>query len=172
MTGQTMEVIEHHQRNLDRAIDFLKFAEAKNGAAIAFASALILATLQLRSELVNLKLHELAGCVFALVAALICARSFIPVMNWRLGSSKKSLKNILFFGDIAEMSASEYSQQLADSLPNEASLLIENYAVQTTTVSRIASAKMKSFALAAMLLAIGALLLTFSIFVEFTQRIM
>lgn len=172
MANDTQAIIEESRRNLDRAIEFLKFAEAKNGAAIAFASALVLTTLQIKDGLSQLSLHELIGCIFALAAALVCARSFIPVMSWsKNNDGKATKKNILFFGDIGSMSSEEYSRALAQSLSGSANTLPQEYAVQVVTVSRIARDKMNNFSLGAILLAIGMFFLSYSIFAELFNRL-
>jgi hypothetical protein len=82
MTQRPSDILALHQDNPQRAVDFLKFAEAKNGAAIAFASALMLATLQIREKISDLQLNEVIGLVIALVAGLVSARSFLPQLSW------------------------------------------------------------------------------------------
>jgi hypothetical protein len=99
--------------NLGRAIDFLKFAEAKNAGLLALSSAWLLASINLECGG-----HILTGAfrlavplalVFALCAALVAAWSFSPKLHLPrfLGGKRAGPhpKNLLYFGDIASVTA-------------------------------------------------------------------
>jgi len=171
MSAARQELVSLHQDNLQRAIDFLKFAEAKNGAAIAFASALILTALQLHDKLTNFGLLELLGIVFALLGGLVSARSFVPVLSWKSvqGDESDNNRNLLFFADIGKMTAESFKEEFRKRAESEHHL-IDDLSVQTVANSRIATNKMNHFSIAAFLLLAGFLLLSLSVILELLSR--
>lgn len=102
--------------NLQRVLDFLKFAEAKNGALLTFASAWALASVGMLSG----ERPLLAGLHTALAVALglfiaagsLALASFFPRPNlgWFFGGPRAGphQKNLLFFDDISSFTASEF----------------------------------------------------------------
>lgn len=168
MSEDQINIVTLHQENLQRTIDFLKFAEAKNGAAIAFASALVLSTMQARGQLSDLRLHETVGLCVALLGGLVSARSFLPQLSWK--KTKKnpgcSQTNLLFFGDIAKLSAEDFQSSFSSRYVNGSEALEHDLSVQTVANSRIAVDKMKHFSLATMLLVLSVFILAISIVIE------
>lgn len=168
----TSELIEIQRENLLRAIEFLKFAEAKNGVAVAFASALILTLVELRGPVSNLGIAQLIGILFALAGALVSARSFMPRLRFQSssGDGADTDGNLLFFGEIAKLSEQELELKIASRYSDTRNLL-KDYSNQVLANSKIAKDKMGHFSLAVMLIAIGALFALASIASEIMQRL-
>ena len=106
--------------NLQRAIDFLKFAEAKNAALLGLSSAWILATIGFecsgRALPGAFRFAIPVALILALAAAILTAVSFFPKLKlpWFLGGKKSGPhpRNLLFFGDIASMSAKTFEHEI------------------------------------------------------------
>lgn len=102
--------------NLARVVDFIKFAETKNAALLTFSSAWILATLNILSSNKPLPTgYPLALAVaipLFLTAALISITSFAPRIKLSLfDKSQGRAKNLLFFGDIADLGIAAFKEQ-------------------------------------------------------------
>ena len=96
-----------------RVGDWLKFAEAKNGALLAFASAWIVGLINLLSSDKTLPTGFTTAATLALplfaIAAILALTSLLP----RLRPSKivrdpNAPKNFLYFGDIADAGLDDY----------------------------------------------------------------
>lgn len=94
---------------LGRVMDMLRFAEAKNAALLAFASAWIVAIVNVLSSGKPLPPGYQGVCYTALplfiVAATIALASLLPKLQTSTftGDPKGRFQNLLFFGDIAEL---------------------------------------------------------------------
>ena len=159
--------------DLQRVIDFLKFAEAKNAALLALSSAWILATVGL--ECSGRPLPKTFGCAISialllvLAAAAVSATSFFPKLELPafLGGKKAGPhpKNLLFFGDIASMTAKTFQQEVrAKYYPDKnehRDEYLHDLAVQINVNSAITLRKMTLFtwALRLVLAAGGCLLI-------------
>ena len=94
---------------LGRVLDMLRFAEAKNAALLAFASAWIVGIVNLLSSGKPLPPGYQGVCFVALpmfvVAATIAIASLLPKLQTSTftGDPKGQVQNLLFFGDIAEL---------------------------------------------------------------------
>jgi hypothetical protein len=94
---------------LCRVLDMLKFAEAKNAALLAFASAWIVGIVNLLASGKPLSPGYGGVCLVALplfiVAATIAIASLLPKLQTSkfTGDPKGAYRNLLFFGDIAEL---------------------------------------------------------------------
>ncbi|MFK8034874.1 MAG: Pycsar system effector family protein [Hyphomicrobiales bacterium] len=154
-----------HQDNLQRAIDFLKFAEAKNGAAVAYSSALVLTVLQMRPKVVELSSLETTGLLLCLLGGLIAVRSFVPQLDPRVffRPDAKVDSNLLFFGDVAKLTANEYSEKFNERYCDMSNLL-EDMSQQTSINSKIAMDKMNHFTLSLMFSVGGTVCLLVSLF--------
>ena len=143
--------------DLQRVIDFLKFAETKNAALLALSSAWTLATIGL--ECAGRTLPGLftftvpIALVLVLAAAILATLSFFPKVRLPkfLGGKKAGPhhKNLLFFGDIASMTVKEFSQAIRaryypvkDELREE---YLSDLAVQINVNSSITLRKMQLF---------------------------
>jgi hypothetical protein len=99
--------------SLARTIDFIKFAEAKNAAALTFSSAWILATANAINNVQNYSaLWRICLSiafplfVFGAISAII---SFIPITDlMSLYKNNSREKCLIYFGDVANMTISEY----------------------------------------------------------------
>jgi hypothetical protein len=176
MAGSTVGAGEAYEKiltaNLQRAIDFVKFAETKNAALLALASAWVVASINIESSgkaipsgfstsvPLTLLVSVCAGCT-----AMI---SFLPKLHLPkfLGGRRAGPhpKNLLYFGDICTLPIKTLEQDLhARYLPDgkgPRDEYIHDLIVQISVNSEIALRKMHLFlwGLRLMLLA-GAVLL-------------
>lgn len=94
---------------LGRVLDMLRFAEAKNAALLAFASAWIVGIVNMLSSGKPLPPGYQGVCYTTLpvfiVAATIAIASLLPKLQTSpfTGDPKGKIQNLLFFGDIAEL---------------------------------------------------------------------
>lgn len=94
---------------LGRVLDMLRFAEAKNAALLAFASAWIVGIVNMLSSGKPLPPAYQGVCYAALplfiVAATTAIASLLPKLQTSMftGDPKGQVQNLLFFGDIAEL---------------------------------------------------------------------
>lgn len=94
---------------LGRVLDMLRFAEAKNAALLAFASAWIVGIVNLISSDKPVPSDYRIVCLIALplfiIAATIAIASLLPKLSTATftGDPKGQFQNLLFFGDIADM---------------------------------------------------------------------
>ncbi len=93
---------------LGRVLDMLRFAEAKNAALLAFASAWIVGIVNLISSGKPLPPIyngvSLAALPLFIVAATTAIASLLPKLSVSMftGDAKGQFQNLLFFGDIAD----------------------------------------------------------------------
>jgi Family of unknown function (DUF5706) len=143
--------------NLQRVIDFLRFAEAKNAALLTLSSAL---TLALSGLLLNDRLPgELkrglgVALLLAIVAGLIAISSFMPRLNLPsfLGGTPAGPhpKNLLYFGDLADLSIKEYKAMMEEryGAPDAVRMkpeYLDDLLVQVLVNSQITDWKMRVF---------------------------
>lgn len=155
--------------NLQRVIEFLKYAEAKNGALLTLASVWGLAIINIlapeRSISIPYRAALSLSLPFILVAVLIAIWSFSPRMHLPgfLGGRRAGPHppNLLFFGDLRKLTVAEVEQQLkARYLPPEEHTTTDDYvhalAVQISVNSQIVRRKLVRFSwgLAFMVLAV------------------
>ena len=94
---------------LGRVLDMLRFAEAKNAALLAFASAWIIGIVNLISSGKTLPPGYDLACLVALplfiIAATTSIASLLPKLSTSTftGDEKGQFQNLLFFGDIADL---------------------------------------------------------------------
>lgn len=94
---------------LGRVLDMLRFAEAKNAALLAFASAWIVGIVNLLSsgKPIPPGYHyvTLAALPLFIIAATVAIASLLPKLQTSTftGDPKGHFQNLLFFGDIADM---------------------------------------------------------------------
>lgn len=125
--------------NLQRAIDFLKFAEAKNAALLAIASAWVVAIINLLcggktipdSLSVNILSVLVSVLVLALSAGILAMISFMPRLDLPafLGGKRAGphTKNLLYYGDIASVPIKNLGQELRTHYYPDAKDLKEDY---------------------------------------------
>lgn len=98
--------------NLARAIDFVKFGEAKNAALLTFTSAWILASANVAvgaaADVVVVRVALILGVPFIALAAFLALISFLPRTD--LNALRRVPKinprpNYLFFGDLSQLPA-------------------------------------------------------------------
>jgi Pycsar effector protein len=162
--------------DLQRVIEFLKYAEAKNGALLTFASAWVLATISLLSS--DKLLPSGLGTVFAIVlpmfifAAALSMISFFPRVDLGrfLGGKPAGphAKNLLYFGDIASMTVLEFKQAVRERyFPSEGKKLTEAYlhdiTIQIVVNSQITARKLRLFQYGLGLIAVALATLFFPI---------
>jgi hypothetical protein len=143
---------------LSRVIDFLKFAEAKNAALLAFSSAWIVASANLLTNgrsLPNGLMMALAIALPLFVAsALISIWSFLPRRKLpKFHRDPNQSKSLIYFGDISTFDPAVYKQRVRERYGSEDGTTAENYlddlAIQVAVNSKIANAKFTLFNLGA-----------------------
>ena len=143
--------------NLQRALDFLKFAEAKNAALLALASAWIGATLSLECSGKALPSGFTIGIPVALLCAL-CAGilamvSLLPRLHLPsfLGGKRAGphSPNFLYFGDVSALSIKTLEQDMPVRYLSTGQGYRDEYihdlTVQFSVNSEIAMRKMRLF---------------------------
>lgn len=143
--------------NLSRAIDFVKFGEAKNAALLTFASAWILASVNLAMNPVARAVPQILwgliyGAPFLFAAAFLAMFSFLPRVDLSKlkGRSSDDPPNLLFFGDLGALPAQEGFSRLAERYRAVGGARIgeayfSDLGCQIVVNSRIASGKYKMF---------------------------
>jgi len=143
--------------NLQRAIDFLKFAEAKNAALLALSSAWIMAIVSLlcngKTIPDPLSKSILFVLVLALISGILSMISFMPRLNLPtfLGGRRAGphSKNLLYYGDIASVPIKNLSKELYTRYYPDSNEYKEDYfndiAVQISVNSEITLRKMILF---------------------------
>ena len=144
---------------LQRVIDFLKFAEAKNAALITLSSAL---TIAIGNLLLNAALPSgiARGLWFALpitmAAGVISVVSFIPrpCRPTFLGGPRAGPhpRNLLYFGDVSAQTIKEYKAAMEDHYVSSGRLTpqyFDDLLTQTHVNSSITHRKMRLFQLGA-----------------------
>lgn len=168
--------------DLQRVIDFLKFAETKNAALLALSSAWTLATIGLECaghELPYALVYTIpVTLVLVLIAALLAAVSFFPKNSLPpfLGGKKAGphAPNLLFFGDIARLTAKEFEAGVhARYYPDEDKQrdeYLHDLTVQINANSAITLRKMTLFKWAVgFAIAAGCVLLISSLMLAYTS---
>ncbi len=143
--------------NLQRGIDFLKFAEAKNAALLAICSAWVLAMINLAcsdKEIPDrLKFLLPFILIFSLIAAILAIISFLPRLNlpWFLGGKRAGPhpKNFLYYGDIASVTVKTFEEDISSRyMPTSEAFQAEylhDLVVQISVISDITTRKMFLF---------------------------
>jgi len=143
--------------NLQRSIDFLKYAEAKNAALLAIASAWVVASLNLEcSGHVIPPLFSMGiplAMSSSLCGALLALLSFFPRVHLPsfLGGHRAGphSKNFLYFGDVQSVSLKTLEKEMRARYYPEASGHRDEYlhdlTVQIGVTSEIAMRKLKFF---------------------------
>ncbi len=145
--------------NLQRAVDFLKFAEAKNAALLALSSAWVVASINLvcsgKSVRSQLGTGILVALFCSLCAALAAMASFFPKLHLPgfLGGKKAGPhpKNLLYFGDISSLPIrtleADLYKRYYPSGGSHTDEYLHDLIVQIAVNSQIANRKMRLFSL-------------------------
>lgn len=143
--------------NLTRAVDFVKFAETKNAALLTFCSAwsvaIVTLILQSRTQPLpfDLSVTMRIALILLVVAAVIAIASFLPRIKLSAFNRTPERKlNLLFFGDIAQLSIDELRAKTAERYrPDQEGELSDHYmsdlTEQLAVNSQIANRKFKQF---------------------------
>lgn len=106
--------------NLTRAIDFVKFGEAKNAALLTFASAWLLASANLVMNPAARAIPQILwgviyGAPFLGIAAFLAVLSFLPRDSLKSFLRKDpDPTNLMFFGHLGALEPKEGFQHIAD----------------------------------------------------------
>ena len=141
---------------LSKVNDWVKFAEAKNAANVAFCSATIFALTRIitSKELINSYVTYYIGFVIlCLILSLsISLFSFIPKLRvpWLHIGSQHDVDNLLYFGHACKYTATDYLEKLYDgeNKGRKNNRLEFLYANQIVVNSKVAYIKFKQFDLA------------------------
>ena len=143
--------------NFQRTIDFLKYAEAKNGALLALASAWVVSIVNLlggdKTVPTWMNISIRLTLVLALSAGICAMLSFMPKLNLiRFLGGKRAgphSKNLLYYGDIASLPIKTLGQELHDRyMPGARGFkpeYIQDLVVQLSVNSEITLRKMLFF---------------------------
>lgn len=143
---------------LARLLDLNKFAEAKNATLIAFSSASGVSQINSLTQhtfkvgdVVNYSLISISCFTLSVVIAFYSFLPKISIAGLTFASQPKP--NLLFFGDVADMSLLTFRSQLISRyLPSESNSTTEEYledlSTQLYVVSKIATSKFKLFNIA------------------------
>lgn len=156
--------------NLQRALDFLKFAEAKNAALLALASAWIGVTLNLECTKLlprGFTISIPVALLFALCAGAMAMISFLPRLHLPafLGGRRAGPHpaNLLYFGDISNLTIKTLEQDMPARYLSTGHRYRDEYihdlTVQLSVNSQIAMRKMRLFTWGMRLLLLGAVVL-------------
>ncbi len=158
--------------NLQRTLDFLKFAEAKNGALLALASAWVFAMVNFegsdRSIPAGLIVSVSLALPLSLLAGILAMLSFLPRLRLPsfLGGRRAGPhpKNLLYFGDVGSLPVKTLEHDLKDRyFPppfSHAEEYIHDLVVQISVNSQITLRKMRLFQIGmSLILAAGFILL-------------
>lgn len=156
---------------LVRAIDFVKFAEAKNAALLTFSSAWILSSVTLvfgNSPLQagGLKTAFIIALPLFILSAVVSVISFFPrTALSRFHKDPERQKALLYFGDAAEFSPASYRDRMHERyLPPDGCSATQNYlddlAIQANVNSSIALRKFNFFKAGAFIVLIALLILS------------
>jgi hypothetical protein len=160
--------------SLQRVVDFLKYSEAKNAALLTISSAWIVASLSLLVGDKALPRGIEAGFILAVLffagSAALAMISFFPQINlsWFIDRQlgKYRAKNLIYFGDIATMSTSNFEDAARKRYwPHEEQFVRDEYlydlSVQIAVNSQIANNKLRLFRYGLYSLTLGATILFF-----------
>ena len=158
--------------NLQRALDFQKYAEAKNAALLTIASAWVIAIINLISSGKRLP-DGLNTCVYFVLPLSICAGilamiSFLPRTNLPkfLGGKQAGPhpKNLLCYGDISLLPLKTFEQDITARYCTVAQTdlsadYIHDLIVQISVNSLITMRKLKFFRYGMILICLAALVM-------------
>lgn len=166
-----MEAVEKAlSASLSRALDFVKFAEAKNGALLAFSSGWIVASVNMLGNTSPLVMEYRPALILALpfffLAAVLCLVSFLPRGLARFYRPNDGAKSLLYFGDAAKVELGALEARFIERYsPPEGEPYTQAYfhdlVVQMAVNSRIAAIKFRMFTIAAGAVGVALLILAF-----------
>jgi hypothetical protein len=146
---------------LSRAVDFLKFAEAKNAALLAFASAWTVSTVNLlvsgRTPIDGLATALKIALPLFTSAAIVAILSFLPRRNLNIFHKDPSQpKNLLYFRHIASFDTAAYQARIQeryvpDGGPPITQSYLDDLSIQIAANSKIADRKFTMFNIGAAL---------------------
>jgi hypothetical protein len=153
--------------SLARVLEFLKYAEAKNGALLTFASAWILALLALLTSDKELPRQIVVACQIALpcfgASAGISLYSFLPKLSLERFTRLHSVRhnpNLVYFGEVAGLEIDDFERQIrlrySPTASSEVSAeYISDMAVQVRINSSIVKRKLRLFMMGLVVVGLG-----------------
>jgi hypothetical protein len=154
---------------LSRVLELLKFAEAKNAALLTFASAWMVATINLlstdRALPEGLPTALKVAFILFILAALVAMWSFLPKLKVDVfHRDPLQHKNLLYFGDIATFDTGVYRTRVRERYmpcdgPPTAESYLDDLAIQVAVNSKIVSRKFAIFNIGAGLIAMAILMM-------------
>lgn len=141
---------------LSKVNDWIKFAEAKNAANVAFCSATIFALTRVVTSKESINIYIMYYIFFVLLCLILSLSislfSFIPKLRipWLYIGKRNDQDNLLFFGHACKYTAKSYLEKLYDGKDqsNENKKLETLYSGQIVVNSKVAYIKFKQFDLA------------------------
>lgn len=158
-----MTRLDFLEKNLDRQLNLLKFAEAKNALLLSVSIGLIgliIKNVSDYSESVPIKLYCYMALAFYFFAALICLNSFFPKVKANSIPDNQATsynRSLTYFGDLQTFSVETFQLELkkSSSWKKQFSELEKEYASQIIINAKIAARKMKLFKFAMYLFTCG-----------------
>ncbi len=152
---------------LGLCIEWVKYAEKKNAALLVAASGLVLSLAGRfpdKTSSAGIRACFWIGCVSLVLSAVICLVSFIPQIEFSWIASRRKTSsddNLLFFGHIADYSASEFVDALyrAEDHQPAVNKLQLDLAGQIIVNARISLRKFRMFTVATWLATLGVVFL-------------
>ncbi len=143
--------------------DWLRFAEAKNAALVAFSGIMLPFVFSL-SDLGEFgKLYSISAVFFLFLSVLFSLVSFFPHIDptrhiARFLDRERAATNLLFFGDIARIPLDQFSAFALETFSVNPKSKIDIYAIsQIHIISRLTMRKLQFFNIALISLLIGLL---------------
>lgn len=165
MADQTENFEKLLTANLARAIDFTKFAEAKNAALLTFSSAWTALSINMLASVKDLTPGTILSFKIALpffvAASLLAIWSFLPRRKTEIfHRDPVQARNLLYFGHIALFEPSAFSQRVKERYcPPDGTPIAQNYIddliFQVAINSQIADRKFTKFTYGVLLVLIG-----------------
>lgn len=143
-------------KNLTKANDWLKFAEAKNGALIAVVCTVMFGLYRVVSAIDEiptfLLIYMTTFFVLSILSLSISLVSFLPRLKkpfWIRIDEKRNIDNPFYFGDACKYTGYEYLRLLNLDGTSDQDYILEKLADQIVTVSKISFMKYRLFTTAA-----------------------
>lgn len=149
------KIEKYFEKQLERTIGWVSFAEAKNGALIALNVAIMAFIIDVTK---TFQVFNTLLLIFFVISSMLCVFSFVPYTKNRPDQKKqkKNTENLMFYGDIAEFESVEsYIDKILDDYFSRKSnkyrnnKLIYDLASEVLINSRIAMRKNTLFKCAA-----------------------
>lgn len=146
-TKQQQETLEKAlSGTLSRTVDFLRFAETKNAALLTFASAWLLALVNLlasgRALSHSIRISAAVSLLFFALAAVVALCSFLPKVRLNIfDRDPERERSLLYFGEIADYEAATFVQRFRQRYGTDAEQTISDEYLDDLAIQVFANSK-------------------------------